>query len=51
VGVAECWNRLSREIADSPSLEVFKTSLGMILGSLLETVETGPDDLQRCFAT
>ena len=33
--VAEHWHRLLREIVASPSLEVLKTQLVMILGNLL----------------
>ena len=29
------WNRLPKEVVDSPSLEAFKTSLDMTLGSLV----------------
>jgi len=34
-GVAEHWNRLRREVVESPSLEIFKTHLDAILCSLL----------------
>ena len=30
-----CWNRLPREVVDTPSLEVFKTRLDGALGSLV----------------
>jgi len=33
--VTEHWNRLPREGVDSPSLEIFKTRLDAVLGSLL----------------
>ncbi|KFQ12031.1 hypothetical protein N330_01757, partial [Leptosomus discolor] len=33
--VAEHWNRLPREAVESPSLEIFKTRLDMILCDLL----------------
>ena len=35
VRVMEHWNRLPREVMDSPSLEIFKTCLGIYLCSLL----------------
>ncbi|PKU45822.1 hypothetical protein llap_3866 [Limosa lapponica baueri] len=34
--VAEHWNRLSKEVVESPSLETFKTHLDMFLYSLLQ---------------
>jgi len=34
-GVVRHWSRLPREVADAPSLEVFKTRLDGILGSLI----------------
>ena len=33
--VVRCWNRLPKEIADAPSLEMFKTRLDWALGSLV----------------
>jgi len=33
--VMEPWNRLPREVVDSPSLELFKTRLDKVLYSLL----------------
>ncbi|KFV79745.1 hypothetical protein N308_04290, partial [Struthio camelus australis] len=33
--VTEHWNRLPREAVESPSLEIFKTHLDVILGNLL----------------
>jgi len=35
VNVTEPWNRLPREIVESPSLEIFKTPLDKVLCSLL----------------
>ena len=34
--VTEPWNRLPREVVESPSLEIFKTRLDKVLYSLLE---------------
>jgi len=33
--MTEHWNRLPREVVDSPSLEIFKTRLDKVLCSLL----------------
>ena len=33
--VVMCWNRLSTEVVDAPSLEVFKARLDGALGSLV----------------
>ncbi|KFV73001.1 hypothetical protein N308_11259, partial [Struthio camelus australis] len=35
VRVTEHWNRLPREIVESPSLEIFKSHLDVILGNML----------------
>ena len=35
VRVAERWNRLPREVVESPSLEIFRTRLDAILGNML----------------
>ena len=32
--MVRCWNNLSREVADAPSLEAFKDGLDGALGSL-----------------
>ncbi|KFV75831.1 hypothetical protein N308_01073, partial [Struthio camelus australis] len=35
VRVTEHWNRLPRGVVESPSLEIFKTRLDVILGNML----------------
>jgi len=35
VRVTECWNRLPREVVGSPSLEILKICLDMVLGNRL----------------
>ncbi|KFV80931.1 hypothetical protein N308_12053, partial [Struthio camelus australis] len=35
VRVREHWHRLPREVVESPSLEIFKTRLDVILGNML----------------
>ncbi|KFV74341.1 hypothetical protein N308_07982, partial [Struthio camelus australis] len=35
VRVMEHWHRLPREVVESPSLEIFKTRLDVILGNML----------------
>ncbi|KFV88637.1 hypothetical protein N308_03532, partial [Struthio camelus australis] len=35
VRVTEHWHRLPREAVESPSLEIFKTHLDVILGNML----------------
>ena len=34
--VMECWNRLSKEVVESPSMEIFKTHLDAYLYNLLQ---------------
>ncbi|KFQ83609.1 hypothetical protein N337_12771, partial [Phoenicopterus ruber ruber] len=34
VMVTEHWHRLPREVVESPSLEIFKSCLDMVLGNL-----------------
>ncbi|KFV83809.1 hypothetical protein N308_01751, partial [Struthio camelus australis] len=35
VRMTEHWNRLPREVVESPLLEIFKTRLDVILGNML----------------
>ncbi|KFV77174.1 hypothetical protein N308_00750, partial [Struthio camelus australis] len=35
VRVSEHWHRLPREVVESPSLQIFKTRLDVILGNIL----------------
>ena len=55
VGVTEHWSRLPGEFVDSPSLEILKSCLDMVLGNQLwvALLEQGlrPDDLQRSLPT
>jgi len=59
VRVTECWKRLPREVVGSPSLEIFKSYLDMVLGNQLwvalveqegldQMSSTGPFQPQPC---
>ena len=54
-GTLKKWNRLPRQVVDSPSLEIFKTRLDKVLCSLLWVTllqqGVGLDDPQRCLPT
>jgi len=52
--MTEYWNKLSRETVESPSLEIFKTHMDMILCNLLSVLlhdMVGPDNFQRPLLT
>jgi len=55
VRVMEHWNRLPREAVESPSMEIFKTSLDAYLCNLLQGVcfsrQLGLNDLLRTLPT
>ena len=55
VRVTEYWNRLLREVLESPSLEIFKAYLDAYLGNLPYRTcfgrGAGPDDLLRSLPT
>lgn len=46
--VTKHWKRLLRESVESPALEIFKTSLDVVLSNWLLSIGVGQDDLQRC---
>jgi len=48
--VTECWHRLPRKAMESPSLEIFRHHLDVVLGNLLEQAFE-QDDLQRSLPT
>jgi len=51
VRVTEHWHRMPREVAESPSLEIFKSCLAMLLGNQLRVAlleqGAGQHDPQR----
>ena len=55
VRVTEHWNRLPREVMESPSLEIFKTHLDVIQCNMLRLSllgrGVGPGDLQMLLPT
>lgn len=56
VRMAEHWRKLPRVVVETPSLNIFKSHLDIVLGkclqvALLELGVIGHDDLQRSFPT